>query len=111
MPSRFAGDREAVARAFLKHVREQNGEWVRGKDAFEAAIGLEECCNLEWVRYIQKNPKARAAITRVIAQLIEQHEEFRDIKMDKRGRNRNAPVLYGIRAASSMPEGTPEKAQ
>jgi hypothetical protein len=86
---------EAVARAFLRHVREngRGGTWVRGIAAFKAA--LDECRALEWVRYIEENPKARSAITSVIERLME--KEFADIEKDKRGTARSAPVFYRVR--------------
>lgn len=86
---------EAVARLFLTYVRlnGRNGKWIRGSEAFGAAI--HEGRDLEWVRYVSEKPKARSAVTSVITRLL--GTEFRDIEKEKRGSARSAPVFYRVR--------------
>lgn len=88
-------DVEQVARAFLAYVMRhgQNGNWVRGIEAFNNAVS--ECRDLEWVKDTVERPKARIAITGVIARLVA--SEFTDIEKEKRGGARNAPVYFRVR--------------
>ena len=102
MPNKFEGDMETVARAFLRHVMEQNGERVPGHVAFKVAIEKEECRKLEWVCHAGKTPVAEAAITRVIKRLMQQ-DEFRDIEMEKRKPTKQARVFYRVRASATHP--------
>lgn len=94
---RHEKDREAVARAFLQHVRENGagGHEVGGMEAFCAAC--RACAGLEWVRYVETKPKARAAITAVIERLM--RLEFPDIEKRKRGTCRSSRIFFRVRLA------------
>jgi hypothetical protein len=90
-----ASEREAVARALLRHVREHgaDGSEIRGMDAFRSAC--QACSNLEWVRYIEAKPKARAAITAVLERLM--RSEFADVEKRKHGSSRSSRVSFRLR--------------
>jgi len=101
LPTKFESDIEKIARAFLTHVSGQDGAWVRGIDAFNAAIATEQCRKLGWVRYIEGKPKARIAVTRVIERLMQ--DEFHDIEKEKRGSYQFAPVFFRLRKSPRHP--------
>jgi hypothetical protein len=84
-----------VARAFLAYVRQhgQDGNWVRGIEAFSHAAS--ECRDLEWVKHTVEKPKARIAISAEIERLMT--GEFADIEKEKHGVARNAPVYFRVR--------------
>lgn len=90
-----AQDIKQVARAFLAYVRRhgQNGNWVRGMEAFKSAVS--ECGDLEWVKCFVEKPKSRIAITPAIERLMA--TEFTDIEKEKRGRAQSAPVFFRVR--------------
>jgi len=73
----------------LEYVESQNGRWVPGAEAFEAAIQTHP--RLQWVRYIREKPGAKIAITGVVEKL--RRDQFA-VEKKKSGPYRNSRVFF-----------------